>query len=115
MIVPSLIRAMVTAWFGPEFLIWIPGANPQSFATFFCGNKTMRREAPNLRGLIGRAATLKVTLIETKKYSWHGPVVVPCSTPFDLPDMEEIKAQVSRFNNPPEQDVEKAEEDVRDR
>lgn len=101
----------------PEFLVYLPNATPPTFATLFCGSKTARKEAPNLRGLIGRAATLKVTLIETAKYSWHAMVVVACSSPINLPDMEEIRAQVSKFNNPPESDVEevKEEETVRDR
>lgn len=97
--------------FGPQFLLWLPDATPPTFATFFCMNKTMRREAPNLKGLIGRAATLKSTLIESKKYQWHGPVVVPCSTPFQLPPQDEMRRVLDQFCNPKETEVETAPAD----
>ena len=94
------------AIYGPEFLLWVPDASPPCFASLFCANKTLRREAPNIKGLIGRGATLKADLIETKKYTWHGIIAVPCSTPFQVPDMEEINKVNDKFANPPEADVE---------
>lgn len=94
--------------YGPEFLVWVP--SHKVFATFFMSSKTARREAPQLKGLLGRAATLKAQLIKAKKYAWHGPVVTPCSAPLDLPNMEEAQVEVNKFNNPPENETEKAPE-----
>lgn len=99
--------------YGPEFLIWVKG--PSKFATFFMSSKTMRREAPNLKTLIGKAATVRSKLIKTQKYSWHGPVVGPCSTPFDIPALDEIKDQASKFANPSEKSAEEAKDDGRAR
>lgn len=94
--------------FGPEFLVWIPAI--KEFATFFMGNKSARREAPNVKARMGRAATLKSSKIETAKYTWFAPVVVPCSTPFDLPDPTALGEVVERFVNPPKTEVEKVDE-----
>lgn len=91
--------------FGPEFLVYIP--SKIEFATFFMGSKSSRREAPNLRARMGKAATLKSHLIETKKFSWFAPTIVPCSTPMDIPPVEEISEQVEKFNNPPKSEVER--------
>ena len=98
--------------YGAEFLVYIPSR--EIFATFFMGSKSSRREAPNLRARIGKAATLKSKFIETKKYSWQTPVAVPCSTPLDVPAVDEIKEQVEKFNNPPKQDIERAPEETDD-
>ncbi len=94
--------------FGPEFLCWIPSIS--KFATFFCGSKTARREAVNIKGLCGKPATLKAHLIRKGKYIWHGPRVFECSVPFEMPDIDELKDRVNAFNNPPEIEVE--EDDV---
>ncbi len=98
--------------YGPEFLIFLPEAQPACYATIFFSSKTMRREAPNLKGLIGKAATLKSHLIETKKFSWHGPLVLPCSTPLPVTDEQlgDLRGMVEKFNNPPETEVEAAPE-----
>lgn len=95
--------------YGPEFLLWIP--SKQLFATMLFGSKTARREVPKLKELHDerRAATLKSNLIKTDKYMWHGPVVVPCSTPFNPPDMEDLLDQATRFANPKETEIEAAE------
>lgn len=94
--------------YGPEFLVWVPSA--KTFATFFMSSKTSRREAPQLKGLLGKAATLKAQLIKAKKYAWHGPVVTPCSAPLDLPDMDKAREEAQKFNNPPENETEAAPE-----
>lgn len=93
--------------YGPEYLVWIPSM--KVFALFFMGSKTGRREAPALRALLGKAATLRTKLIESKQFSWHGPVVSACSTPFDIPSQEEIAQEVEKFLNPPKDDVEPVE------
>jgi hypothetical protein len=103
--------------FGPEFLIWIPTLN--RVATYFMSSKTSRRQAPELRARMGRAATLHVQFIKTAKYSWHGPTVTACSTPYPSPDLEKLKSFVDSFNNPEDSSVdfdpERLEEGVRDR
>lgn len=99
--------------FGPEFLVYIPDCNV--LATFFFMNPTMRRVAGDMKGQIGKVATVRSTLIETDKFAWHGPVITACSTPPTLPEGEafielqdRIKAEVDKFNNPPEEQVEEA-------
>ncbi len=90
--------------YGPEFLVWIPSQNV--FATSFFSSKTARREAKKIGPLVGKAATFKCRLIETVRYKWHGPVVVPCSTPLDIPSIEVIKEEIDKFQDPPKSDVE---------
>ncbi len=95
--------------YGPEFLLWIPSQS--QFVTYFMSSKTARREARKMEPLLGKAATFKCKLIETARYKWHGPVVVPCSTPLDVPPIEDIQVEVSKFQNPPKSDVEIVDED----
>lgn len=93
--------------YGPEFLVYIPSV--EQYATFFMSSKTARREAPQMRPLVGKTSTLKSNLIKGKKNSWFGPVVTPCSAPLAPYNREEAKAQLQTFNNPPENAEEKAE------
>lgn len=93
---------------GPEFLIYLP--NEKKFVTFFMCSKTMRREAPNVKDLLKRAATFKITLIKNAKFSWHGPVVTACSVPLPQPDLEVLREVLTNFNNPPETEVEVIDE-----
>lgn len=85
---------------GPEILLWIPAE--KCFATFFCGSKTLKREARKFGAFIGgKACNLRVKIIDNHKHKWHGPVISPCSTPPTvLPTQEEIVEQVHRFKNP---------------
>lgn len=56
-------------------------------------------------------ATFKSSLKRKANYSWYGMDVTSCSTPFGVsPPGDEIQEQVNRFNNPPKQEVETAEE-----
>lgn len=88
--------------YGPEFLVWIPDAG--TFAVYHMNSKTARREAKKMRPLIGRAATLKCRLIDppNSRFKWHGPVILPCSTPLDMPEDEKLRAEYEKFQNPPE-------------
>jgi hypothetical protein len=95
--------------YGPEFLVYVPSQD--AFATYFASSKTARREAKKFRPLLGQAATVKSRLIEKGKYKWHGPVILPCSTPMTMPGMEIIKSQIEKFANPPKDEVEVAPED----
>lgn len=96
---------------GFEFLLWIGGS--QKFATFFCGSKSSRREAPSIKALMNKAVTLRSKYIETKKYSWYTPDAVECSTPMQMPTRGSLMAELDKFNNPPESSVEKAEDEDR--
>jgi hypothetical protein len=86
---------------GPEFLVWIPGE--ETFATFFCGSKTLKREARKFGTFLGgKAANLRSKLIDNGKYKWHGPVVNSCSVALSpLPDPADVAEQLEKFKNPP--------------
>jgi len=99
---------------GPEFLVYLPSV--KSFATFFCGSATARRESKNIFKLLRKAATFKTHFIENKRYSWWGPLVTECTSPFDIPSEEEIKQEAVKFANPPKQEeTEEAPADGRER
>ncbi len=97
--------------FGQEFLVWI--SETREFATFFMGTKTSRRESPNLKALLQKAATLKPVEVKNKKYTWYSPSVTKCSTTFDLPSKEECIEQIKEFNNPSVQEIERVEEEAK--
>jgi hypothetical protein len=92
---------------GYEFLVWIGGV--KRFATFFCGSKSARREAPNIKSFMNKAATLRSKYIETKKFSWQGIDVCSCSTPMSMPTHAGVADEIGRFNNPPTQTLERIE------
>lgn len=95
--------------YGLEFLVWVSAT--RCFATFYLNSKTSRRQAPAMKGLLQekRAVTLRAEFIKKGKYSWHGPVVSQCSTPFELPPVDEIINQAERFANPKDSVEEKAD------
>jgi len=94
--------------FGPEFLLYLPES--QTYTTFFMGTITSRREAPNVKARMHKAATFKAGKIETKKYTYFSPVITPCSTPFDVPAQDEFLPIIEEFHNPKDSEVEKAAE-----
>ena len=104
---------------GLDFLLWLPTEN--QFATFYMYSKSARRVAPNLRLKMNEEtntpgpATLGVKLVSNKKYSWHVSVIQDCTTPFDFPDAETFIKAITKFQNPPKNEVETVEEDNRDR
>jgi len=98
---------------GAEFLVWVP--SKKCFATLFMGTKSARREAPTIKSRMGKAATLKSKKIETKSYKWYAPLCVACSTPFELPPQELVVEVLTKFNNPPQNEVESAPEETRER
>lgn len=106
-----------TGLVGPEFLFWIPAAmNARgAFATLFCSNATMRREAPNIKSFMQGTCTLKAKYIKKPKYSWHGVDTISCSKPIPLPTPEALLEAVTMFRNPPISSVEVAEESAVDR
>ncbi len=93
--------------YGPCFLIYIPKV--AKFATYFMSSKTARREAPNLKELMLKGATLKSHLIAPpkSKYKWYGPLVTPCSKALDVPTIDDVKEAALKFREvPPKSDVE---------
>jgi len=96
---------------GFEFLLWL--GELQKFCTFFCGSKSARKEAPNVKSHMNGAITLRSKLIETKKYSWQGIDVVSCSTPMPMPTKVALEAELDKFNNPPKPDSEKVQDEGR--
>jgi len=95
--------------YGPEFLLWLPELG--TFATYHMNSKTARREAKKLGPLLGGAVTLKCRLIETARFKWHGPVVLPCSTPMTAPPEDVMRAEWTKFQNPPATGAELADDD----
>ena len=84
---------------GPEFLVWIP--SEECFATFFCGSKTLKKEARKFGTRLMKACTLKSKLIVQEPYRWHGPVTTDCSDPnLAMYDPEQFKKEVHKFKNP---------------
>lgn len=94
--------------YGPEFLLWVDGAN--KFCTFMCGSKTARRAAPALAAQLGKTATLSSQLIKGSKHKWVGPQFFECSTVFEIPSEEEIEKQRQKFLNESDSKVEAVEE-----
>lgn len=94
--------------YGPEFLVYVPSA--KEFATFFMGSKSSRREAPGVKARMLKAGTLKSHVVKTAKYTWQVPSCTPCTTPFEVPDADEVKEQADKFLNPPASTIEKASE-----
>jgi len=97
--------------YGPEYLVWLPAPH-NVYLSFFMASKTARREAPMVQALMHKFATLKIRLIKTAKFSWHGPVVTGCTTTYEVPVKEELLEQVNKFNNPPENEIESAPDDA---
>jgi len=99
---------------------------------FFCGTKSTRPEAGKIAAFLPLSAndierkaaagvdvsnmephgplpmSMKSKLVEKGKFSWHVPVVLPCSTPFNkMPKEATIYLEVAKFLNPSSTEVEK--------
>jgi hypothetical protein len=98
--------------YGPEFLIYCPDTD--GFVTLFMGSPTARREAKKMKPLLRKPAILKSKLNDNGKFKWQGPLVLPSENSIDL-DMERVNTEIDKFNNPPVDTVEVAENDGRDR
>jgi len=99
--------------FGPCFLLYIP--KTEQFVTYFMSSKTARNEAPNLKGLMGKGATLKSHLIKPKasRHQWYGPLITPCSKTLEVPAPEAIRDAGLKFGQVSVSDVETVEENGR--
>lgn len=89
--------------YGPEFLVYIPSV--KEWATLFMGSKSSRNESGNMRTRLQKAATLKGQELSNKNFTWYSISVVACSTPFSLPNTEEIVEQRNKFLNPSESEI----------
>jgi hypothetical protein len=115
--------------YGPSFLVI--ERTTGKFLEFFCGSGSSRREAGNLYPFVPAEAkgnegeegyepargpgyvTLKANIAKSKngKFSWHVPVVLPCSTPFaKLPSLEKQLEEIRKFLNPKSDEVEESKE-----
>ncbi len=114
--------------YGPSFLIWERSTN--RFLEYFCGTKSTRVESKKIfpflrlsvedikrRGLQDvephdpMPFTMNIKFME-KKFSYHVPAVVPCSTPFTKgPSMKQLIFEMDRFLNPSDAGVEKDTDD----
>ena len=84
--------------YGLEFLIWVP--SKKTFATFFMGTNSLRRDSPTLRARIGKPVTLISYKAKTKKFQWMTAKGVDCTTPFEPPTKEAVIKAFEEFNNP---------------
>lgn len=94
--------------FGPEFLVWIPSV--KQFATFFMGTKSARRESGAVKALLKKTATLGSQHCKNKSFEWYAAQVSECSTPLEMSTKDDLVAAVTKFNNPPQNEVEGVEE-----
>ena len=94
--------------YGPEFLCWIPKV--KAFATLLLGSKSARREAPGIQGKMHESITLQSKLVSKGKFKWQAICISTCSTPLDLPDKLKMMDEMKKFDNPPKQDIERADD-----
>lgn len=97
--------------FGPEFLVWVPEVH--ELATYFMGSKTARNESPSLIAVLDEGTGLcqqESYLIETPKFSWHGPRTLDYDHEIEYPRMDLLQEELEKFNNPPATPVEQVEE-----
>jgi hypothetical protein len=114
--------------YGPSFLVIERSTG--RFLEWFCGTKSTRSVAKRIytylplteedikaRGVKAEPHgplpfTMKIKLVERKRFSWHVPVVVKCSTPFaNLPPTDKVIQEIQRFINPKDTGVEKVNEE----
>jgi len=113
--------------YGTSFLVY--ERTTGRFLEYFCGTKSTRSESKKIFPFLTTTAEdikkrnlnvephgplpcrLNVKLVEKKKWSWHAPVVVKCSTPFNsLPSREQVLREMERFLNPSDSGTEKVED-----
>jgi hypothetical protein len=114
--------------YGPSFLVY--ERTTGRFLEWFCGTKSTRSESKKIfpflalseedierRKLTGIEPhgplpfTMNIKFIEKKRFSWHAPVVVPCSTPFADINRKKLVFEMERFLNPSDAGVEKDTDD----
>lgn len=110
--------------YGTSFLVY--ERTTGRFLEYFCGTKSTRSESKKIFPFLNTTAEdikkrnlnvephgplpfrMNVKLVEKKKWSWHAPVVVKCSTPFaNLPNRDQVVREMERFLNPSDSGIEK--------
>ncbi len=113
--------------YGTSFLVY--ERTTGRFLEYFCGTKSTRSESKKIFPFLTVNAEdikkrnlnvdphgplpfrMNVKLVEKKKWSWHAPVVVKCSTPFsNLPVRDQVIREMERFLNPADSGTEKVQE-----
>lgn len=87
---------------GADFLLYLPERD--SFAYFFFA-KTARDAIPDAEALMGKLAKFEVYLVETAKYKWFKPKVLPAEPEAvarfsQAVDKERLETAVKTFRNP---------------
>lgn len=87
--------------YGPEYLVWIPSI--KKFASLHFGSKTSRQDAPDLMKIVKerKAATLTWRKVgpNAKGQIWETITVGACSTPFDMPPIEDYNQAIQKFQD----------------
>lgn len=113
--------------YGPSFLVFERTSG--RFLEFFAGSKSTRSEAKKVYPFLPLTAadiqargltevephgplpmTLKSKLVEKGSWSWHVPVVVKCSVPFDNLPADKAIQEIVKFVSPKEDGVERVAE-----
>ena len=102
---------------GLEYLMYLP--EYQCYCLFFMGSVTLRRESANMKAILEqdvpvneRVALIKIKLIKTSQYTWHGVTVTNSSTPAVInEDPDDVIAEIQKFRNPQDSGVELADSD----
>jgi hypothetical protein len=99
--------------YGVEFLLFLTDTG--RFATFFCGNVSLRREAALVKSIYDSQmqkqdwihAVLSSEFVKNKKgQSWHtGKIAQSQTVPVMYPQVDKLQSEVSKFDNPPKQEV----------
>jgi hypothetical protein len=99
---------------GMQFLLYIPKL--ERFCTFYMASISQSNESPNVKALLGKAATLLCNLAENKKkQKWHVTQAIPCTLALTPPPADELALQLHKFKNPPKKEVVLAEGEDRAR
>lgn len=93
--------------YGPQFLIWVPQI--KEFATYLFGSKSARPEARKLNPMLNKGATFRGKLVASGGNKWHVPIVLPCSTPLELPLEAIAISTAEKFNKPPKAEFAESE------
>ena len=105
------VKDVIIRMAGPEFLVHVNG----EFATLFCGNASLRVEAPSILAKLEKwkagdapqpSVTLKHQKLSNKTFSWVSIKATPCSTPIAPPDSAKVNEQLEKFLNPEDSAIE---------
>ena len=87
-----------TCSYGNEFLLYIPVK--KTFATLSCTSVSGKWVAPFIEANIHKPVTLSSVFHDKGANPFQKMHVTECSTPFDAPDMGNLKVELQKFLNP---------------